>query len=94
VLPTGLIFTEAVGGTCAGSQTITLSNLTGAQQTFTTGKLTNDGANWFSVTPATGVATLTQTTSLTVSVSSTGLSPAIRDGVLTHFFDPYELIAC
>ena len=86
VLPTGLIFTQAVGGTPAGSQTITLSNLTGSQLTFATGKLTNDGANWFSVTPTTGTATPTQATNLTVSVSSAGLSPAIRQGVLTLLF--------
>jgi uncharacterized protein (TIGR03437 family) len=86
VLPTGLIFTQAVGGAPAGSQTITLSNLTGSQLTFATGKLTTDGANWFSVTPATGAATPTQATTLTVSVSSTGLSPGIRQGVLTLLF--------
>lgn len=86
VLPTGLIFTQAVGGAPAASQTITLSNLTASQLTFATGELTNDGANWFSVTPATGTATPTQATTLTVSVSSTGLSPAIRQGVLTLLF--------
>ena len=86
VLPTGLIFTEAAGGAAAGSQTITLANLIGSQMTFATGKLTNDGANWFSVTPATGTATPTQATTLTVSVSSAGLSPAIRQGVLTLLF--------
>jgi trimeric autotransporter adhesin len=86
VLPTGLIFTQQAGGTVAGSQTITLSNLTASQQTFTTGTLTNDGANWFTVTPTTGAATPTQATILTVSVSSSGLSPAIRQGVLTLLF--------
>ena len=86
VLPSGLIFTEAVGGTAAGSQKITLSNLTGSPLTFASGKLTNDGVNWFSVTPATGTATSTQATTLTVSVSSAGLSPAIRQGVLTLLF--------
>jgi uncharacterized protein (TIGR03437 family) len=86
VLPTGLIFTEAVGGTPAGSQKITLSNLTGSQLTFATGKLTIDGANWFSVTPATGTATPAQAMALTVSVSSAGLSPAMRQGVLTLLF--------
>ena len=86
VLPSGLIFTEAAGGTAAGSQKITLSNLTGSPLTFATGKLTNDGANWFTVTPATGTATSTQATTLTVSVSSAGLSPAIRQGVLTLLF--------
>jgi len=86
VLPTGSIFTEAVGGTPAGSQQIALANLTGSQLTFATGTLTNDGANWLSVTPAAGTATPTQETILTVSVSSAGLSPGIRQGVLTLLF--------
>jgi uncharacterized protein (TIGR03437 family) len=86
VLPTGLIFTQAAGGTAAGSQTITLSNPASAPETFTTETLTNDGANWLSVTPTAGTATPTQATTLTVTVSSAGLSPAIRQGVLTLFF--------
>jgi uncharacterized protein (TIGR03437 family) len=86
VLPTGLIFTQAAGGTPAASQTITLSNLTASQETFTTGTLTDDGANWFTVAPTTGTASPTQATTLTVSVSSTGLTPAIRQGVLTILF--------
>lgn len=86
VLPTGLIFTQAVGGAPAGPQAISVSNLTGAAETFATGKLTNDGANWFSVTPGTGTAAPTQATTLMVSVSSAGLTPAIRQGVLTLLF--------
>ena len=86
VLPAGLIFTQAAGGAAPGSQTITLSNLTGSQQTFTTGKLTVDGANWFSVAPAGGTLTPAQAATLAVSVNSAGLSPAIRRGVLTLFF--------
>jgi uncharacterized protein (TIGR03437 family) len=86
VLPSGLVFTQAAGGAAAGSQTITLSNLTAAQQTFNTGTLTIDGANWLSVTPATGDTIPSQATTLTVSVGSTGLSPAIRRGVLTLIF--------
>lgn len=86
VLPTGLIFTQAVGGATASPQTISLSNLTAAQETFTTGTLTTDGANWFTVTPATGTATPTQATTVTVNVSDTGLTPAIRQGVLTFLF--------
>ncbi len=86
VLPTGLIFTQAVGGAAASPQTISLSNLTAAQETFSTGTLTTDGANWFTVSPATGTATPTEATTVTVSVSDTGLTPAIRQGVLTFLF--------
>jgi uncharacterized protein (TIGR03437 family) len=86
VLPTGLIFTQAAGGAAAGTQTITLSNLTQLPLTFTTGTLTTDGGGWFAVTPTTGTATPTQATTLTVSVNSGGLSPGIRQGVLTLLF--------
>ena len=86
VLPTGLIFTQAAGGPAAGTQTITVSNLTGLPLKFTTGTLTTVGGGWFAVTPTTGTATPTQATTLTVSVNSGGLSPAIRQGVLTLLF--------
>ena len=86
VFPTGLIFTSSAGGGAAASQTITLSNLTASQQTFAAANLTTDGANWLSVTPAAGSVAPTQATALTVSVSGAGLSPAIRQGALTLFF--------
>lgn len=87
VLPTGLIFTQAVGGAPPGSQTIAVSNLTGSAETFATETVTTDGAGWLSVTPAAGNATPAQATTLTISVSSTGLSPGIRQGILTLFFE-------
>lgn len=85
-LPASLIFTSASGGSAAASQTLTLSNLTASPQTFATAKLTADGANWLSVTPATGSVAPAQSTTLTVSVSGAGLSPAIRQGFLTLSF--------
>jgi len=86
VLPTGLIFTQATGGAAAGPQSFSVSNLTAKQITFTAGTLTNDGNSWLTVTPTTGTATPTQATTLTVSVNSAGLSPAIRQGVVTLLF--------
>jgi uncharacterized protein (TIGR03437 family) len=86
VLPTGLIFAQAPGGPAAPPQTISISNLTGTQLTFNSGTLTNDGAAWFAATPKTGTVTPMQPTTLTVSVNSAELTPAIRQGVLTLLF--------
>lgn len=86
VLPTGLIFAQASGGAAAAPQIISISNLTAAQLTFNSGTLTNDGANWFSVAPAAGTVSPTQATALTVAVNSAGLTPGIRQGVLTLLF--------
>ncbi len=86
VLPSGLIFTQAAGGSAAASQTVSVSNLTGTQLTFNTGTLTSDGSNWFTVTPTAGTVMPAQPTALTVNVSSIGLTPAIRQGVLTILF--------
>ena len=86
VLPSGLIFTQASGGSAAASQTISISDLTGTQLTFNTGTLTSDGTNWFTATPTSGIVTPAAAATLTINVSSSGLSPAIRQGVLTILF--------
>ncbi len=87
VLPSGLIFTQAVGGAAPGSQTITVSNLTGVKLTFATQAETSDGANWLSVTPASGNATPALATTVTVSVGGTGLAAGTRQGIVTLFFE-------
>ncbi len=87
VLPEGLIFTQAVGGAAPGSQTITVSNLTGSAETFATQAATTDGANWLSVTLASGTVTPTQTTTLTVNIRGTGLAAGTRQGIVTLFFE-------
>ena len=87
VVPTGLIFTQAVGGPAAGSQSVAVSNLTGSAETFATETVTADGANWLSVTPASGTVTPTQATTLTVNVSSAGLAAGTRQGIVTVFFE-------
>jgi uncharacterized protein (TIGR03437 family) len=86
VRPTGLIFTEALGGTTAAPQKVTVSNLTSVQGNFSTGKLTGDGSAWFDVSPSTGTITPSQPLDLTVTVSSKGLTAGIRRGVLTLLF--------
>ena len=86
VLPTGLIFAQAAGGPAAAPQRVRISNLTAVQRTFTSGRLTTDGASWFTVTPATGSVTPAQPVDITVTVNSAGLTPGIRRGVLTLLF--------
>ena len=86
VLPSGLIFTQAVGGAAPGSQTVTVSNLAEAKLTFATQAETSDGAPWLSVTPASGSAAPALATTVTVSVSSAGLAAGTRQGIVTLFF--------
>jgi uncharacterized protein (TIGR03437 family) len=86
VLPAGLIFAQAPGAAAAESQTVALANLTGLAESFATSTVTDDGANWLSVTPASGTVSPTQATTVTVSVNNTGLAPGIRGGIVTLFF--------
>ncbi len=86
VQPTSLIFTAAAGGSEPEVQTIRISNLTELGKSFVTGRLTVDGAPWFSVAPVTGAIVPGQSASIQVNASSAGLTPGIRRGVLTLLF--------
>jgi len=86
VRPTGLIFTAVAGAGQPAAQTVEISNLTGSTRSFTSGKLTTDGANWFAVQPAAATVAPGQTTTINISTGSTGLVPGIRRGVLTLLF--------
>src|SRR5205823_2470970 len=47
VRPTGVIFTGVAGGNPPGSQTVLVSNISGSTSSYTSGRLTSDGQNWF-----------------------------------------------
>ena len=51
VQPSGLIFTGVAGSESPGSQLVTVSNLTNASLTFTSGQTTLEGNNWFVYLP-------------------------------------------
>ncbi len=86
VLPTGLIFTAVGGGSAPAAHTVQIGNLTSGPRTFTSGRLTTDGANWFTAQPAGATVTPGQPVSIQVQASSSGLGPGIRRGVLTLLF--------
>lgn len=87
VTPTGLIFTQALGGAAPTSETVTVSNLTAANVSFVTQAETSDGGNWLVATPASGTAAPSQPATVMVSVNSAGLSAGVRQGILTLFFE-------
>ncbi len=86
VLPTGLIFVQASGSAAPAAQAVRLSNLGAAQRTYTSGRLTTDGATWFNVGAGSGSVAPNTPVNVNTTVSSTGLTPGIRRGVLTLLF--------
>ncbi|MCZ6490162.1 MAG: hypothetical protein O7A06_06490 [Acidobacteria bacterium] len=85
--PTGLVFVGIAGGSDPASQTISVSTLKGVSETFTSGRSTADGADWFTQSPATGTATPGQPVEITIQPSIAGLTPGVRQGVLTLSFN-------
>ena len=86
VQPAGLIFTAAAGGESPGSQLVTVSNLTNAAITFTSGQTTVDGNNWFVNLPTQATLAAQQSQRIVVQPYVTGLDPAIYHGTLTLSF--------
>jgi hypothetical protein len=86
VRPTGLIYTGVAAGAAPDPQSVRIANLTGAAKAFTSGRLTVDGVDWFTVTPAGGNVTPSQQVEVQVRASNAGLTSGIRRGVLTLLF--------
>ncbi len=87
VRPSGLVFVGAAGGLPPAPQIIQIFNFTSHAMRFVTARLTTDGAGWVTTSPTTAVAGAGVPLEMEVSVSSVGLSPGIRRGVLTLLFD-------
>ncbi len=86
VRPTGLIFTGILGSAPAGSQVVTISNLSAGSSSFTSGSLTVDGTAWFNHLPAAGTVAPSQPATVLVQANFTGLTAGVRRGVLTLLF--------
>src|SRR5205814_7191174 len=86
VRPSGLIFTGVMGNVSPGSQVVTVSNLSSAARTFTSGRLTTDGTAWFTHLPAEGTVQPSQPQSILVQPNVAGLTAGVRRGVLTLLF--------
>jgi uncharacterized protein (TIGR03437 family) len=86
VQPSGLIFTGVAGGESPGSQLITVSNLTNAAVTFTSGQTTLEGKSWFVYLPTQATLAPQQSQRIVVQPILTGLDPALYHGTITLSF--------
>jgi len=86
VRPTGLIFTGLLGGSSPGSQVVTVSNVSSTPDSYTSGRLTTDGALWFTHLPTAGTIQPSQPASILVQPAVSGLTSGVRRGVLTLLF--------
>ncbi len=86
VQPTGLIFTSIEGGTAPGSQTVTLQSTDSDPLTFTSGRVTANGQNWFTSLPAEGTLTAQQPQRIVIQPLAKGLPAGVYRGSLTLSF--------
>ncbi len=86
VRPTGLIFASVAGTSPPGSQEVLISNLTDTPLSFTSGRLTLDGKDWFVSVPVSETVSPARPTRLVVQTDTTILTPGIRRGVVTLLF--------
>ncbi len=86
VRPTGLVFTGAAG-TSPGSQNVFISNLTSATTTYASGRVTQDGGNWFVNAPTNDTVPPNQPVRVVVQPDFTSLAPGTFNGVLTLIFN-------
>jgi uncharacterized protein (TIGR03437 family) len=81
VTPTGLIFV-AQPGASAPSQTVQVSNPSDSAVDLSTQITFQQSSGWLSVSPAPAELQANQTVTLTVSISTAGLTPGIYNGTL------------
>jgi uncharacterized protein (TIGR03437 family) len=86
VQPSGIIFTGVAGSESPGSQLVTVSNLTNAALTFTSGQTTLNGNNWFVYLPTQATLMAQQSQRIVVQPNLAGLDPGIYRGTLTLSF--------
>ncbi len=85
VSPTGLVFTGAAG-TSPGSQNVFISNLISTDTSYASGRVTQDGANWFVDAPTNGIVSPNAPARVVVQPDFTNLAPGTYNGVLTLLF--------
>ncbi len=86
VQPSGLIFTGVAGSESPGSQLVTVSNLTNAALTFTSGLTTLEGNNWFVYLPTQATLPAQQSQRIVVQPLLAGLDPGLYHGTITMSF--------
>ena len=86
VRPTGLIFTGLAGGSSPGSQNVLISVLTAGSSNFISGRLTQDGKDWFVSVPTADTVAPGRATRVIVQPDLRDLDAGVRRGVLTLLF--------
>ncbi len=86
VLPSALLFTAPEGGVSPSSQTVLVSNLTSSPLSFTAGRFTREGREWFASVPTDAVALPDRASRLVVQPDVTGLAAGVYQGTLTLVF--------
>ncbi|MDP8982702.1 MAG: hypothetical protein M3O35_19160 [Acidobacteriota bacterium] len=86
VQPIGLIFSAVAGGVSPGSQSILVQNLNSTPLTFSSGRVTVDGNNWFTSLPPDGAVTQAQPVRIVIQPQITGLAAGVYRGSLTLSF--------
>lgn len=81
--PSGLLFLGAPGATLA-TQSFTISNLTSTPITFSS--VGSNTPKWFSFAPGTGTINGAQSTSITVTPTTTGLTAGVYQGTIKLTF--------
>lgn len=82
--PAGLIFVTTANGTAPPAQTDTVYASTAASVPYQASATTSDGANWLSVSPATGTTSAQQPAQTSISVNPTGLAAGIYHGTVSY----------
>ena len=86
VRPTGLVFTGA-SGSSPSSQNVMISDLTSTTISYSSGRVTEDGQNWFVNAPTNDTVAPNQPVQVVVQPDFTHLSPGVYNGVLTLYFN-------
>ncbi len=82
LVPAGLFFTGASGGTQPGAQLVAVNVSSSAPITFQTSAITSDGAKWLAVSSSTTTTSTANPAQLSVSVNPAILTPGIYTGTV------------
>ena len=84
--PTGLIFVGQANGSDPASKTISVTNPSPANLTFSASSFFSQGDNWFTVQPATGTVNATNSIQMSVQPSLAKLAAGVYFGeIVLHF---------
>jgi uncharacterized protein (TIGR03437 family) len=86
VYPTGLLFTGVAHGPNPDPRTVTLTNVATAAAAYTSSSLTDDGASWIALAPASGLVPGSASSNLSIQPNIAGLGPGVWQGALTLRF--------